>query len=149
MSATTVLAEGRVPAPRERVFARLCDLDAHRGLAAPHIDVLALRGPRGARTGGDVELHGPLGIRLRATTTVRSAAYPRELRGSAATEGGTTATLCWRLEDAGAATRVTALLSVEPRRPLDRLLLALGGRTWLRRRLATAIRRLIPQGWTP
>ncbi len=144
MSATTIVATGRVRAPRDRVFARLCDLDAHRGLAAPHIDVVELHGPRGARTGGDVELRGPAGIRLRATTAVRSATYPHELTGSAATDGGTTATLCWRLDDAGPETHVTGLMRVEPRRPLDRLLLALGGRVWLRRRLATAIRRLVP-----
>jgi hypothetical protein len=142
MSATTILASGEVPAPRERLFARLCDLDAHRGLAAPHIAILSLRGPQGARTGGDVELRGPAGIRLRATTAVHAATYPRELRGAATTDDGTTATLSWRLDDAGARTRVTARLSVEPRRPLDRLLLAAGGRLWLRLRLRTAIRRL-------
>ena len=145
MTTRTISVTRQVPVPADELFARLCDLDAHRDLAAPHIDVLHLRGPRGARTGGDVELRGPLGIRLRATTMVRAARFPRELSGTAATGRGTTATLRWLLEPAGSRTYATALLVVHPRGALHRLLLLAGGRPWLRRRLATAIERLPAQ----
>ena len=143
MSAATIRAEGLVPSTRDALFARLCDLDGHRGLAAPHIAILRLRGPRGARTGGDVELRGPLGVRLRATTAVRTVLLPRELSGTATTARGTTATLCWRLDEvARAQTRVTAVMTVQPRGAVDRLLLRAGGARWLHRRLVTAIGRL-------
>lgn len=142
MSAHTITVTRQLPAPADQLFVRLCDLDAHRNLAAPHIDVVRLRGPRGARTGGEVELRGPLGIRIRATTAVRAARFPRELTGTAATGRGTTATMRWELEPAGSRTVATARLVVQPRGTLHRLLLLAGGRPWLRRRLATAIERL-------
>jgi hypothetical protein len=126
----------------ETVFERLCDLDAHRDLAAPHIEILDLHGPAGARTGGVVRLNGPLGINVKATTRVRAAHPPHELAGTALTEDGSTGTLTWRLEPGEGATSVTAELATQPRSSRDRLLLSAGGRKWLRRRLAGAIDRL-------
>ena len=142
MTAAPISATGRVSAPPDVVFRRLCDLDAHHDLAAPHIEVLGLRGPRGARTGGAVALRGPLGVRLRARTRVRTAEFPRELSGTAEADGGTIAALAWHLEPDGARTELTVRLTVRPARAWHRLLLAFGGRLWLRRRLATAIERL-------
>ena len=139
---TRIKVTGRVPAPPAAVFERLADLDAHDGLAAPHIRVLDLHGPRGRRTGGLVELCGPLGVRLRARTRVRSAEFPRELGGTLDTASATRATLHWRLAPEPGRTAVTAELCVDPA-PAHRVLLALGGRVWLRRRLATAIDRLM------
>lgn len=142
MSATTTRVTRPVPAAAHIVFARLCDLDAHRDLAAPHIEILDLEGPAGARTGGVVQLNGPLGINVRARTAVCAASYPHELAGTARTEAGTVGTITWRLEPGEDATTVTAELDAQPRTACDRLLLAAGGRAWLRRRLATAIDRL-------
>ncbi|HEX8120878.1 MAG TPA: hypothetical protein VF549_06390 [Solirubrobacteraceae bacterium] len=68
MTATTIRVSADVPAPAESVFRRLSDLDAHRHLASPGIEVLSLDGRRGARTGGLVRLNGPLGLRVMART---------------------------------------------------------------------------------
>ncbi|HEV2812191.1 MAG TPA: SRPBCC family protein [Solirubrobacteraceae bacterium] len=142
MSATTIRVSADVPAPAERVFRRLSDLDAHRDLASPGIEVLSLHGRRGARTGGLVRLNGPLGVRVMARTRVCDAQFPRLLSGEAATPDGTTASLAWHLEPRGRATTVAVVLTARPRSARHRALLALGGRVWLRRHLATAIRRL-------
>jgi uncharacterized protein YndB with AHSA1/START domain len=142
MTATTIRVSADVPAPAESVFRRLSDLDAHRHLASPGIEVLSLDGRRGARTGGLVRLNGPLGLRVTARTRVRSAEFPRLLSGEAETPDGTVASLAWHLEPQGAATNVAVVLTARPRSARHRAMLALGGRVWLRRRLATAIRRL-------
>lgn len=142
MNAMRIRVAGAIEAPPHRVFAALCDLDAHRDLASPHIEVLDLHGPAGARTGGVVRLNGPLGIRLDARTSVRTARFPSELAGSARTDSGSTGELTWRLEPRDAHTLVTAELTAQPSGRRDALLLRAGGRTWLRRRLATAISRL-------
>lgn len=144
MTATTIRVTGSTPAPADAVFRRLRDLDAHRDLAAPHIEILDLRGPRGARTGGVVQLNGPLGVQVRACTTLRATLAAREITGTARTDHGSTGTLTWRLEAGGDETVVTADLTARARSARDALLLAIGGRWWLRRRLATAIDRLHP-----
>lgn len=154
MTATTIRVSADVPAPAETVFRHLSDLDAHRHLASPGIEVLSLHGRRGARTGGVVRLNGPLGVRLTARTRVRTAEFPHLLSGEADTRDGTTASLAWHLEPRGPETTVAVVLTARPRSARHRALLALGGRLWLRRRLATAIRRLgrdatgraVPQG---
>ena len=142
MSTTTIRMSADVPASAESVFRRLSDLDAHRHLASPGIEVLSLQGRPGARTGGFVRLNGPLGIRVTARTRVRAAQFPRVLSGDASTPDGTTASLAWHLEPHGPETTVAVVLTAQPRSARHRALLALGGRLWLRRRLATAIRRL-------
>lgn len=142
MTATTIHVAGSVAAAPEAVFCELSDLDAHRQLAAPHIVIEDLHGPRGARTGGVVRLNGPLGVRIRARTAVRSARFGRELSGTVRTDAGTTGTLTWRLEPRGEQTLVTVQLTAEPRNLLDQCLLRAGGQRWLRRRLRTAIGRL-------
>lgn len=138
----TARARGRVGAPPGQVFHRLRDLDAHRDLAAPHIEILELYGPRGARRGGSVRLNGPLGLRRAARTRVRGAEFPHRLTGTADAGGGTCATLSWSLGPDAAGTGVEVTLEVAPGTVGDRLLLMAGGRTWLRRRLRIAIRRL-------
>ena len=142
MSVATVTATGEVAAPAEAVFRLLGDLDAHRTLAAPHIEILQLYGRPGARSGGLVRLRGPLGIRLTARTRVRAARFPSELSGTAEAARGTTATISWRLEPQEGATRLRAELRVDSAHPGHRLLLGLGGRRWLQRRLATGLDRL-------
>jgi uncharacterized protein YndB with AHSA1/START domain len=142
MSTTTIRASGQVAAPIEAVFRELSDLDAHRELAAPHIEIVDLHGPPGARTGGVVRLNGPLGVQKTARTAVRSATFPHELSGKAWDGDGSSGTLTWRLAPDDERTLVTAELTVRAGSARDALLLAAGGRAWLRRCLTTAIGRL-------
>jgi uncharacterized protein YndB with AHSA1/START domain len=142
MSPTKIRVAGHVPAPVEAVFRELSDLDAHRELATPYMEILDLHGPLGARTGGLVQLNGPLGVQKTARTAVRSARFPYELSGRAWDTDGSASTLTWRLAPDDDHTVVTAELTVRPGSRRDALLLAAGGSAWLRRCLATAIGRL-------
>jgi len=54
----------------------------------------------------------------------------------------TRARVSWHLEPAGEGTRVTLRVAVDEAARADRLLLALGGRRWLRRRLRLVLRAL-------
>ncbi|HEX8742192.1 MAG TPA: SRPBCC family protein [Thermoleophilaceae bacterium] len=140
---TLVRATGQVGAPADRVFGFLADLDRHRALTDGGIQILDLDGPAGARTGGTVELRGPAGLTRRARTHVEGADdHGRRLWGRAVTEHGTEAELEWSLAPRRHGTAVTVQMRVRPRHWPDRLLLRLGGRRWLVRRLAAAIGRL-------
>jgi hypothetical protein len=70
---------------------------------------------------------------------------PRLVEGEAHLGAVTRARVAWELESAGAtATDVTLSARVERASWPDRLLLAAGGRAWLRWRFAVTLRRLEP-----
>ena len=141
-----VSAETTVAAPSERVFGFLADLDRHRHLTDGGIEILALDGPAGARTGGTVVLRGPAGLERRARTRVAGAGDGR-LWGTAVTDNGTEAQLEWSIRPATAGTEVAVRMRVRPNHWSDRLLLRLGGRRWLARRMDAAVRRLAATAW--
>ena len=84
--------------------------------------------------GGTVRMRGPLGLRRTAHTTVTAMREPRLLIGIAELPGGTRARVSWTLAGRLGQTRVRLAAHVEHAAPLDRALLRLGGRVWLRRR---------------
>ena len=131
-----------VPAEPAALFEFLSDLENHWRIAGAFVQVVALDGPAGRRHGGLVRMRGPLGIRRMARTRVLSASPPREMLGRAELSGGTTATVRWSLWPATDGTRVELAALVDAASPLDRLLLAAGGRAWLRRRFAGALDQL-------
>ena len=131
-----------VPAAPDALFEFLSDLENHWRIAGAFVQVVALEGPPGRRHGGLVRMRGPLGIHRLARTRVLSASSPREMLGRAELSGGTTATVRWSLWPATEGTRVELAALVETTGPLDRLLLAAGGRAWLRRRFAGALDQL-------
>ena len=59
-----------------------------------------------------------------------------------ARSGRTEAAIAWRLEATDGGTLVTLRADVLHAGALDRALLALGGRAWMRRRFATTLQRL-------
>ena len=124
------------------LFEFLSDLENHWRIAGAFVQVVALDGPPGGRHGGLVRMLGPLGIRRMARTRVLSASPPREMLGRAELSGGTTATVRWTLWPAPEGTRVELAALVEATSPLDRLLLAAGGRAWLRSRFEGALDQL-------
>jgi hypothetical protein len=130
-------ASGLVPVGRETVFAFLAELGNHWRLADRWIEVVSLDGD----SGGVVRMRGPLGLRRTARTRVLAARPPESLEGEAVL-GATRARVCWRLEPDGAGTRVTLSAEVLESGRLDRVLLAAGGRLWMRRRLGATLRRL-------
>jgi uncharacterized protein YndB with AHSA1/START domain len=132
-------AAALIPAPPEEVFEFLCDLANHWRLAGGHLTVVSLDG---AGDGGIVRINGPLGLRRRAHTRVTASRQPRLMIGIAELEGGTRARVSWTLAGRMNQTRVRLAADVEHASALDRLLLALGGRLWMRRVFRHALARL-------
>jgi hypothetical protein len=86
-----------------------------------------------------ISLHGPLGLRRTAFTTVTSLHRPDRFGGRAMVGRRTMAYVHWTIEPAGTGSRVTLSATIVRAAPVDRLLLAIGGRWWVRRSFARAI----------
>jgi hypothetical protein len=131
-----IRANGLVPARREAVFAFIARLEHHWRVADRWIEVLELDADG---LGGRVRMRGPLGVSRTVTTRVDESDAPARLHGTALL-GATRAEVTWTLSDAGFdATRVQLEARVLEAGALDRMLLAAGGRAWLRRRLASTV----------
>jgi hypothetical protein len=134
-------ASGVVDAPASEVFGFLADLDNHRRLAHRYASVLELTdgGPDGAW----VRVRGPLHVTRRARTEMTQAVAPVEgvggvIEGTATTSGGTEVRVVWRLSPRPNGTAVAVEFVIERATPIDRVLLAAGGRRWLERRFLRA-----------
>jgi hypothetical protein len=126
------------------VFAFLSDLENHWLLADRFVEVLTLdRSPEGAARGGRVRMRGPLGLGRTATTRVVSTESPVAITGTADVSGGTQAVIRWSLERDRGTTRIELAAHLERTGLLDRLLLTLGGRRWIRRRFASILQTLV------
>jgi hypothetical protein len=136
----TASAERDIAAPADTLFAYLADLERHWELADRFIEVVSLERPSdgGPARGGVVRMRGPLGIRRAARTRVVEADSPTRLAGSAEV-GSTTARVSWTLQPDGDHTRMRLEAMVEHASPLDRAVLALGGRRWPERRFAAIL----------
>jgi uncharacterized protein YndB with AHSA1/START domain len=150
MSGSGIQAETVVPAPREEVFAYLARLDNHWRLTDDRVEVVSLDHPDGAPSGefdgGMVRICGPLGLGRTAQTRVESAEPPASMSGTARIGSRTLAHVSWSLSpDGEGATRVRLAAQVESASPLDRLLLTLGGRAWMRGMFVHALDRLRDQ----
>jgi hypothetical protein len=129
-SSAEIEAAALIPAPPDEVFAFLADLANHWRVADRHVEVVSLNE---AGDGGVVRLRGPLGIRRTVRTHVTASREPRLLLGVAEVGDGTRARVSWTLAGRMNQTRVRLAADVERATPLDRMLLTLGGRAWLRR----------------
>ena len=87
-------------------------------------------------------MRGPLGLSRVARTRVLETIEPGELRGRAELGRGTVGAVRWLIEPAGTGSRVTLAAEVLAARPIDRVVLALGGRRLLRRMFAEAVEQL-------
>jgi hypothetical protein len=142
ISATAVLA-----APAAEVFEFLAELRNHYRLASRFVDVDEIDPERSTPEDGRIVLRGPLGLRRVARTKLVSTKPPDGSRagaveGLAAVETGSAARIAWRLEPRGDRTAVTLEAHVERAQGVDRLLLVLGARPWLRRILRHSLARL-------
>lgn len=130
-------ARACLPHPPQRVFEFLADLRNHWRLEDAFVEVGGLEGDAGhGPTGGRVRIKGPLGLSREARTQVLEASAPS---GSApgrlagrADVGRTVGHVGWAIEPAAYdASDVRLWAEVERATPLDRALLALGGRRLL------------------
>jgi uncharacterized protein YndB with AHSA1/START domain len=138
-AAAEIEATALVPAPPEEVFEFLSDLENHWRLVDRLVEVVSLEGSPPDRA--VVRLRGPLGLRRTVHTRVTASRSPRLLIG-VAEMGETRALVSWTLAGRLGQTRVRLAAEVEHAAPLDRLLLALGGRAWMRRRFAFGLEQL-------
>ena len=148
MTQREIRAAGVVPAPPEAVFEHLADLRTHWALTDGRVR-LTERPPGNASRGGAVRMRGPLGIRRQAVTEVSSSEPPRRLVGRARIGRRTEAQIRWRLEPAGERmTLVELSADIVAAGTVDRLLLALGARAWLRLLFRRVLGRLAALGPT-
>ena len=129
-----------VPAAPEAVFGFLAKLENHWKLTGRWVEAVEIDDGSGR-----VRIHGPLGLRRTARTIVVDAEPSHVMHGTAELSGGTLARIAWELHEDADGTAVRLSADVERAKRSDRLLLALGGRTWLRRHFAAILARLADQ----
>jgi hypothetical protein len=120
----------------EALFEFLSDLENHWALADRFIEVIELERDEPGRpaTGGRVRLRGPFGLRRTAVTRVVDVDRPSRIGGTALLGTSTFARVSWTVDPYGDGTRVRLAAEIEHASAFDRLLLAVGGRMWMRRR---------------
>jgi hypothetical protein len=128
---TAVCASTLVPQAPERVYAFVADLENHSRLSERYMRLEGLR-PDGR--GGRVSIRTPFGLRRTARTSVTAATAPYRFGGTAAVGRRTRAHAYWTIEPSEHGARVGLEATVCDAGWVDRLLLAIGGRWWLRRR---------------
>ncbi len=129
-----------VPATPEAVFTFLAKLENHWALAGRWVEPLAIEA-----ASGRVRIRGPFGLHRTATTTVVDAEPSHVIHGTAELSGGTTARVAWELSEDAGGTAVRLAAEVDHAALPDRVLLALGGRAWMRRRFGAILARLEEQ----
>lgn len=137
MDVRRIEASRRVARPRTELYARLAHLPGHWELAGRWVEPLELN-----HDGGVVRVKGPFGLHRTMHTRLTETREPECVVGEAHL-GATVAAIRWDLEAAdGDSTVVTLSARVQRAGPLDRALLALGGRRWLQGRFAATLQRL-------
>ena len=129
----TIAARRHVAVPRDELYERLADLRGHWRLAGRWVEPLELRDD-----GGVVRVRGPLGLRRTIHTTLTDLRPPECVAGEARI-GATRARIQWLLEPDRAGTLVTLRADVVEASPLDRVILALGGRRWMQGRFGATL----------
>jgi uncharacterized protein YndB with AHSA1/START domain len=132
-----IAAERRVSAPPERVFDFLADLRNHWRLERAFLEI----DDAGERS-GVIRVRGPFGLSRRAETRVLEADRPSRVAGRADLSGGTVGLVSWEIAPDGAGSLVRLSAEVPEASAADRVLLALGGRAWLRRLFERALANL-------
>ena len=139
-----ISARRALPVGPEEAFAFLSLPHNHRRLATARIGLRELDVTEdGELRGALMVLRGPLWLRRRARTRLVSMCRPEYLAGTARIGAGTHVEVRWDLDGTGAGASVAVLSATVTRlaRP-DRVLLAIGGRAWIRRLFAATLEQL-------
>jgi hypothetical protein len=134
-----IAATREIPAPRETIFGFLATLENHAALARGSVELLSLECRAGTASEAVVRLRGPLAIRRTASTAITGTRAPESISGRAWIGPRTRVFVSWQIESAAHGSTVSVGAIVETAGLRDRLLLAFGGRWWLRQRFATAL----------
>ena len=137
-----------IPHTPDDVFTFLADLRNHWRLEDAFVELGALEGdgPHGP-TSGRIRIRGPLGLSRTAKTLVLTALPPVHdtpgmLEGRGEVGRRSVGRVRWEIAAGESGSQVTFIAVVERASVLDHVLLRLGGRRWLERRLADALARL-------
>jgi Polyketide cyclase / dehydrase and lipid transport len=141
-----ISARRALPVGPEEAFAFLSRPDNHHRLTTSGLQLRELHVTGdGELRGGLMVLRGPLWLRRPARTRVVSVRRPAHLAGTACVGSGTEVEVRWELDAVtGGAGATVAILTATVTRlaTTERVLLALGGRTWVRRLFAATLERL-------
>ena len=129
-------ADRTVAQAPEEVYAFLAQLENHWRLSDRYLRLEQLSADR---RGGRIVIGTPFGLRRTARTRVSATSRPAGLSGAADVGRSTTARVHWIIEPRDAGALVGLEATVIAAGPLDKLLLAAGGRWWLRRRFASVL----------
>jgi uncharacterized protein YndB with AHSA1/START domain len=142
-----VTVEVIIARPREEVFEYLADIANHAEFT-DHFLVdwrLTREDSYGVGAGARYRITAPLNRFAWADSTITDLEPPRLIvqRGRTGKFNRNLTREVYELEDAaGGTTRVAYTIETKPRLPSDRLMEAIGGRGWRRRKSAKALRRL-------
>jgi hypothetical protein len=143
--ATPITVIRVIPGAVAAVFDFLADLDNHLLFHDRYIRIVHLDGEPGARNGGRLRLRGPFGLRRIARTEVLHREPPHMMTGLARIGSRTVAHIRWALHPhTPNETRVELTTTITSTGVVDRAMLGLGGRLWLRRRIAGTLARIQP-----
>jgi hypothetical protein len=140
----TIRARKGVDAPPETLYEFLSTLDNHWLLADRFVSLVRLHGPVDSRTGGEITICGPWGLRRHARTWLDVDEDGLRLVGTAVVGRRTLARVTWTLTPIPGGTDVELTASILTAGLLDRALLLVAA-PWLRRRFLGAIERLEEQ----
>jgi hypothetical protein len=136
-----IRAARELSAPAAGLYDFLATLDNHWLLTDRFVSLERLHGPVDSRTGGEITIRGPLGLRRHARTWLEAEHGGSRLVGTAAVGRRTLARVTWTLTEIPGGTNVELTASILDASPADRALLLVAG-PWLRRRFLAAIERL-------
>jgi hypothetical protein len=134
-----IVASRRIGAPADEVLRFLGDLENHARLAPGSVELLSLERSPGLGARALVRLRGPLGMQCTATTELVPSSAANSIAGRARVGNGTLVSIAWRVYPRGRRSIVRLSATLDATRPLDALLLRLGGRRWLATRFAVAL----------
>jgi hypothetical protein len=130
-----------ISAPAHTLYAFLAALDNHWLLTDRFVSLVRLHGPAQSRTGGEITICGPWGLRRHARTWLEADDHPQRLAGTALVGRRTVAHVTWALTPVPGGTAVELAASILEASVLDRALLLVAS-PWLRRRFLASILRL-------
>jgi hypothetical protein len=128
-----------VPHQATVVYEFLAHLDNHWRLGGRSLRIARLDADR---RGARILMTAPLGLRRTARTTVTNAQAPYRLSGIARVGRYTRADVGWSIDPTPRGAKVTLHASVGRAGAVDRALLVLGGRWWIRRAFDQALEAL-------
>ncbi len=134
-----VRAQRLIAADADPLFSFLADLENQVLLAGRCVELVRVDEPHAACRGGELRISGPLGFRRAARARVLGSLPPRLIIVRADIGRGTVALVTWNLAARRGTVEVELAAVIYSAALLDRLILRVGGRRRVERRLETTL----------